>query len=68
MKENIFIEFDCPYCNKAHQLGYTEWVKWDNIQHYYCNNCQKHFYFVIDFDYKIKYLEEKDLCDYPKNK
>ena len=62
MKENIWYEFQCPYCDNWHKLGHAEYVGVEEIQHYNCHNgCKRNFYFKLDFDNRIHYIEEKDL-------
>lgn len=56
MEENIWILFECPNCTQEYKLGFNEWVKCMEMQHFYCWKCNHNFHFVIDYDYNIKYV------------
>ena len=61
MKENIWHEFPCRYCEEYHTLAHSDFVGCGEVQHYHCNCCRKSFYMIFDFDYRLAYINEEDL-------
>ena len=56
MDENIWIEFDCPYCEQVLSLPYCHFKGIFEVHHYYCTNCHLGFKYKFDQDMIIEYI------------